>query len=230
MKKIDPIVYAIVGIALVVIAGVAFVFFRSHREGPMSGTGTTTPISGDGVDIQTTGGNATVTEVPVGPAQSAPAIPSLDRPVTFSGSSLPPEAQTAVKAQIAEVVATLKKDPTKLDYWLQLGIDRKMAGDYEGAAEAWAYVHAVAPNDEISVADLADLYANFVKDYPKAETYYKKAIANDPRNIDNYRNLYTLYTYSYKTGTTAAHDILEQGLKANPGNQDLTNLLSGKAQ
>ena len=36
-----------------------------------------------------------------------------------------------------------------------------------------------------------------------------------------YANLYDLYRYSYKTNTTAAADILKQGIKENPQAVDL---------
>ena len=85
-------------------------------------------------------------------------------------------------------------------------------------------MNEVAVNDEVSARDLADLYTNFITNYPLAETYYKKAVSADPHQIDNYRNLYTLYHYSYKVGTGADLAIVEEGLKNNPGNPDLLNL------
>ena len=219
--------YWIAGALIVLIIGAFFFFdFRHRAPAPSSETASTTDL-GNGVQVQTTGG-ATITEIPVTPSSgAAPVEPSLDRPITFTGSMLPSDAQTIVKTQMQTIIANLKKDPTRLDLWLQLGIDRKQAGDYEGARQAWAYVQAVAPKDEISAADLADLFANFIKDYPQAETYYEKAIADNSAVIDNYLNLYTLYHYSYKVGTGADVAIAKQGLAANPGNAELEQLTGG---
>lgn len=221
-------------IVAVVILVAFFIFhFQHHSSSLSSGTASTTLTNlGNGVEVQTTGGSgATITEVPVTSASStAPVEPSLDRPITFTGTILPPDAQTIVKAQMQMIIVTLKKDPTQLDMWLQLGIDRKEAGDYEGAREAWTYVNELAPTDEISAADLADLFANFIHNYPEAETYYLKAIADEPHNIDDYNNLYTLYHYSYKVGTGADIAILKEGLKNNPGNAELTQLLAQAQQ
>jgi hypothetical protein len=220
-------------VLLVIVIGAFFFFSFQHRAVPArSGTASTTDL-GNGIQVQTTGGGSvTVTQVPItpGPTGASVSEPSLDRPITFTGSVLPPDAQTIVKAQMEAIIATLKKDPSQLTMWLQLGIDRKQAGDYEGAREAWAYVQAVAPKDEISAVDLADLFANFIKDYPQAETYYLKAIVDAPAAIDNYRNLYTLYHYSYKVGSGADVAILKEGLANNPGNPDLEQLLAQQNQ
>ena len=85
----------------------------------------------------------------------------------------------------------------------------------------------------IAYGDLGDLYMNFDVNYPKAEANYKAAIAIKPTVIDYYRDLYTLYTSFYKTGTSAAADIVALGLKNNPNNPDLLQLqaqLKGSAQ
>jgi tetratricopeptide (TPR) repeat protein len=119
------------------------------------------------------------------------------------------------------MVAQLKQDPSQLKLWLTLGSYRKMAGDYEGARDAWEYVAAAAPSSFVAFNNLGDLYMNFLKNYPKAELNYRKVIAVRPDYIDTYRNLYTLYHYLYKTNTTAAADILKEGLKNNPNNPDL---------
>ncbi len=230
MNKIDAKTYWISGAVLVIIIGAFFMFDFRHRAADLSPTASTTTTDLGGIQIKTVGGGtATITEIPVtsgAPGSTVPE-PSLDRPITFTGSVLPPDAQTIVKTQMETIIASLKKDPTQLDLWLQLGIDRKQAGDYEGARQAFAYVQAVAPTDEISAADLGDLFANFIHDYPQAETYYLKAIADNPAVIDNYRNLYTLYHYQYKVGTGADTAILKTGLKNNPGNPDLTQMLAG---
>ena len=159
--------------------------------------------------------------------------PSLARPVTVAGSATPEEA-AILKARMQSLVDQLRKEPKRVDLWLSLGVYRKMAGDYPGAIEAWNYVSATGPStiNFVAYGNLGDLYQNFVKDYTKAELNYKKAIAIKPTYIDYYRDLYMLYRYQYKTNTSAAADILTQGLMANPNNSDLlvlqTQLTEGK--
>ena len=109
---------------------------------------------------------------------------------------------------------------------MQLRTNRKIGGDYEGARQAWEYVTKAGQEEIRGIAhgNLGDLYMNFLKDYPKAEANYLEAIKINPAFIDYYRTLATLYTHLYKTGTSAAADIIKQGLKANPGNPDLLKL------
>jgi len=109
---------------------------------------------------------------------------------------------------------------------LAQGQTKKNAGDYRGAAAIW---ETVALSNTfvsfIAYANLADLYMNFIRDYPQAEVDLKQVITLKPDYIDAYRNLYALYTvYGYKTGTSAAADIVAQGLKANPNNPDLLKM------
>ena len=75
------------------------------------------------------------------------------------------------------LVAQLKADTTRVDLWLKLGIHRKIAEDYEGAAQAWEYVALTAPGDlrTIAYGNLADLYQNFLKDPAKAKFYADQA-------------------------------------------------------
>jgi hypothetical protein len=215
-----------VGIIVAVLIAGAIFFLRPHMAGApvnsvpqatSSSQGSTTVIDlGGGVAVQTTGG---VTVTPVPDVQA----PNLDHKVAYA-SDLPADVKTAFQSQISAVVAMLKKDPSQFAYWLQLAIDYKVAGDYTAAANVWGYLTKVAPESYVPYADLGDLYQNFLKDYPKAEANYLQAIKLSPQDIDLYIQLYTMYRYEYKTNTSAAANILAQGLKANPGNQTLLAL------
>ncbi|MGC9602283.1 MAG: tetratricopeptide repeat protein [Minisyncoccia bacterium] len=217
-----------IGIVVAIALAASFFFLGPHSalaptQNPSTQTGSTTATSlGNGVSVGTTNGNVTVTEMPLSSGIQAP---NLDYTVAYS-SSLPSDAVSALKTQIATLASELKKDPSQSDNWLQLAIDYKIAGDYDAAAAVWIYLTKVAPTSYIAYGDLGDLYMNFQINYPKAEANYLQAIALDPHVIDYYRDLYTLYTSFYKTNTTAAADIVTQGLKANPNNPDLLKLQS----
>jgi tetratricopeptide (TPR) repeat protein len=174
------------------------------------GNGITVPTNGEGVQV-----------LPIeNPSAKAP---SLDGAIVVS-SSLDPDVAKIVRTNLESLTAQLKDNPEQLRLWIQLGGYRKMGGDYAGARDAWEYVAAAAPSNFIAFNNLGDLYMNFLKDYPKAEQNYKQLIVLRPDYIDGYRNLYTLYHYLYRTDTTAAADILQEGLKNNPGNKDLLGL------
>jgi tetratricopeptide (TPR) repeat protein len=154
-----------------------------------------------------------------------PVQPSLDRALTIT-ADLPEQSKADLRANFEQLKKGLQAEPTRVDLWLSLGLCYKTAGDYEGAAEVWQYVADAAPDGlrYIALGNLGDLYANFIKDYPKAESYYLQALAVKPTEIGYYRNLYTLYRYLYKTDTSAAADILKEGLAKNPGNSELLAL------
>ena len=216
---------AVLGVLIIVVAGLVI---HSRVNAPTntasstpSTTGTTTVDLGNGQTITLPPG-AKLTEYDS--TSTTPTAPSLSGSIKID-SSLDPGVQTALRTQETTLISELKSNPARLDLWLQLGTDRKIAHDYTGAAEAWSYVAANKSNIQyIAYGNLGDLYMNFVKDYPKAEANYKAAIALNPQFIDYYRDLFNLYRGFYKTNTTAAADIVAQGLKANPNNPDLLQL------
>lgn len=180
-------------------------------------TATSGPVKKDGYTIEMT--------PPTQKKQVLPKTPSLDRAIPET-PTLSSEVRTALLTNITRVVANLRANPKSYADWLGLGALRQTLGDYAGAAEAWNYAVALAPNTGVAYANLGYLYAHYIKDYPKAELNYLKGIANDARAVNTYRNLVDLYTYSYKQTTTAVEDLLKKGIKANPKAIDLQVLLA----
>lgn len=167
-------------------------------------------------------------DVPVGvdvslTNSSSSTQPSLSRKIT-TASSVSAEAAPIYKKKIEDAQAGLRKNTQSFDGWILLGTLYQQVGDYEGARQVFEYLSAIAPKNTVSFNNLGILYHYYLKDYPKAEANFLKAIENDPTYVMSYRNLFDLYSLSYKTNTTAAADIIKRGLKSNPNNQDLLNL------
>ena len=206
---------------LVTICGLAAVgvfIFLDHRS--------FSSVSKDGVDDSITAvdsvtfegsGDATIEKLPV---NGLDPIPDLGRP-----SSIPPgfsaEAARIMRESIMALIVDIKKNPRDASLWLDLGIKRQEIQDYEGAKEAWEYVIQLSPNNATAFNNLGNLYHYYLKDYEKSETNFKRAIALSPKYVLLYQNLHDLYRYSYKQRTTAAADILKQGIKENPEAVDL---------
>lgn len=210
-------VFLITSAIVLIAAGALFYFFDFRNKGAAvsnTSSATTTTTLPDGSTITLPPG-ATVSEQDVTP-------PNYKTPIAFS-SDVDASAQTSLNVQFAAAVATLDKTPNNFNAWMSIGVLRKIGGDYSGAAEDWEYVAAALPNNYIAFYDLGDLYVNTLKEYPKAETDFKQAIALKPDYIDAYRSLYTLYHYVYKNDASASA-ILDEGLKNNPGNSDLLAL------
>lgn len=218
----------LVAFALVIVLAViaALVFRGTH--GATSGTSanlattssaTTTTTS----DAQITGtGNYTVTQLP---DETIPAPPNYKTPLVFS-ASVSADVRTALNAQFADTESALAKDPTNFDALINLGIIRKMGGDYTGAATDWQYAAILYPKSQVPFDDLGDLYTNFIKAYPQAAAEYKQALKDDPTDMTAYQGLFALYTtYGYGSSASAIA-LLKQGIAANPKNIDLELMLA----
>lgn len=150
--------------------------------------------------------------------------PNLDRIVIADNIQGPLREQ--VSTQLKEVSDNLKIKNDSFDNWILLGSFRKIAGDYEGARDAWEYTSIIRPLNQTSFSNLGDLYHYYLKDYPRAEKNLLTSIKNNTENIAGYRDLYNLYTQSYKEKITEAPKILLSGLSKNPNNLDLLVLLA----
>lgn len=218
-------------IAVVIIAGALFIFtHKAAAPGPAAtiSTSISTSTNGAGTTTLKTGNKAASVPVQATITQSSAPVsgavtPSLNQPVTYS-AALAPDAAATIKADITALRASLKANPAQSDKWLQLTFYYKAGGDYALAEQVWLYMTKAAPTSFVAFADLGDLYNNFLVNYPKAEANYLQAIRLKPDDISNYVNLSMMYKYQYKTNTSAASDIVAQGLKANPNNPTLLQL------
>jgi len=167
--------------------------------------------------LSTTGGGYTVTSLPV---SNTPATPEYTKSLVCT-PSVPAETCTTIKQRAAAAAASISKNKLDVNAWIILGNMRKQAGDYTGAAAAWQYVSIISPTNIVSFNNLGDLYMNFLKDYPKAESNYLIQIKNKSDDANAYRSLFTLYSELYKKGTSSAEDILKKGIVANTKAIDL---------
>ena len=212
-----------VAAALVIIGAIMWTLYPRAVAAPIaevaSTTGALATTSTNGV---TGTGAFTVSK---DDAIELPTPPDFRAPIAYA-TSVAPDVRAIIETKAQKLQTQLAKDSFNLGAWIDLGAARKMAGDYRGAETAWAFVAKAAPQNTIAFANLADLYMNFLKDYPKAEVMLKKVIALDPAQVEPYVSLATLYENFYKTGTAAAEDILKKGVQSHPSSVDLRVLLA----
>ncbi len=225
-------------LAALIVVGIAWSLYPKPAAAPATEATSTTPVatttSHDG--ITASGGGFTVAD---GDTIELPTPPDFRAPIAYA-DTVSPEVRAALAARAKALQEKLAKDSFDLAAWIDLGTIRKMAGDYRGAETAWVFVNAVAPEHPTAIANLADLYMNFLHDYPKAESRYLRLIALDTHQVGAYASLGMLYQHFYKIQTTAAEEILLKGIAANPDAIDLriqlaryyknTALLPGKAK
>lgn len=151
---------------------------------------------------------------------SLPPTPDLNREIMYK-ALVREEDKPKIEAEIKIISQTLKDNPDYPQGWLQLGILRKYIGDYEGAGLAWEYATKIRPVDYVAFNNLGDLYHFYLKNFPKSESAIKKVIELKPDYVQAYRNLFELYTLSYKEKANLADDVLILGISKNPKAYDL---------
>ncbi|MDP7365686.1 MAG: hypothetical protein QGH83_00290 [Candidatus Pacebacteria bacterium] len=147
-------------------------------------------------------------------------LPELNQSLQFP-QDFPDDARDIVKVRIEKLNEELASDPTSFDNWLNLAIQRKIIDDFEGARDIWEYLNTMFPGNSISFRNLGDLYHFYLKDYPKSEQNFRKAIENKPDQLSYYINLHELYKYSYKRDTNLAIEVLFDGLKIDSTSTDI---------
>ena len=158
----------------------------------------------------------------------------------------PEETKTKLKNELLEIAKSVSENPDNLDNWLRAGVIKKFFGDYLGARDAWEYASLIRPQNSTSFANLGGLYGLYLKDFPKAEFNYKKAIENSPGDIYLYTSLADLYLNTSpdlvskdrdlsgerpdleggRSGLESAVAIIQSGLTANPDNITLLSYLA----
>jgi tetratricopeptide (TPR) repeat protein len=170
-------------IILVALVAAGFVTFgKTSPSSPgntSTSTATTTADASSSLEDAVKSGRATVTITKV----PAPVKPAPDLSYTLKISpDLSPAAVAAVQTQVQTLTAALKKDPKSFDSWMQLGVIAKIAGDDQRAIQLWQYASYLSPKSPEPLANIGDVYGNYLHDYTKGIEYYKEAVAVAPTN------------------------------------------------
>ena len=223
-------------VAVIALLGAYIVFDRKFKTSNLSSTSeiiatstttTTTTTDSDNKIVTTSNGNYKIEQVSTtGSPEVSQLIPDLNRPATPLGSAnVAPESKAMTKEKIPLLQARLKKNLKDFPAWIDLGIYQKMAGDYQGSVISWVYASKLSSTDFVSLGNLGDLYAYFLKDKIKSEMYYKQAISKAPTEAYLYTQLADIYRYVFKD-LDKARTIINQGLSKIPND---ANLLQMKA-
>lgn len=108
---------------------------------------------------------------------------------------------------------------------------KKIVGDYSGAEATWKYVGLARPQNSVSFFNLAQLYAQDLKDNQKAEENFLITLKNSAGETGNeqyYITIVDFYTYFYSEKKTEAEKILLEALTTEQykDSQDILALLA----
>jgi hypothetical protein len=230
MTKIHKVVASV--IAVFALLALYIAFDRKSVQAPVSNvnnqsTSTSTTATTSGTTMSTQGtGSYKIEQVSPSESSSVPKpVPDLDRPVmSYKGDSITTaEAKAYAVEKVKAVQTILKTNPGDFKSWLNLGIYQKMGGDYDGAILSWQYAGRLSPTNYISLGDLGNLYAYFIKDNAQAEIYYQKAISKGPTQVYLYIQLAEVYRDIFKD-MDKARVIVNQGLSKVPNDPSLIQI------
>lgn len=210
----------IVGIGAVVLA-VALVggVMYATRSNPLTSI---IQENQEGISIDADG-EYTLEMLPVG---EMPEAPEYSRPLSFT-LTFSVDERAALQTNYARAQAAIDANEYDFNAWVSLGTLNLMAGNYTVARDVWEYVSILWPGNHVSVNNLGNLYADYLRDYPKAEENYLLAIERKPDDTNPYRALFMLYTNtSYSPAPNASEEILKKAIVAVPRAVDMQVLLA----
>jgi tetratricopeptide (TPR) repeat protein len=123
---------------------------------------------------------------------------------------------TITKIPVTDPIQT-QKDVNAL---IDLGSHKKAEGDYAGAVEAWVKASKLSPTDYVSLANLGNIYAYYIRDNFKAVDYYTQAIAKGKTVVYLYVQFAEVYLEVIQDKAKAL-DIVNQGLVNIPNDPTL---------
>jgi tetratricopeptide (TPR) repeat protein len=127
--------------------------------------------------------------------------------------------------KMQSAIDTLSKNSRNYEAWLELAIyEFSVFKNEKRAEEIWKFIEKDRPGMLQPVVNLAQLYFRR-DDFVLAEGYLRKAIANEPRYLQAYSDLYAIYKTQGKS--ESAIDVLKQGIAADSSEHYLNYVLAG---
>lgn len=149
---------------------------------------------------------------------------TLDKSIVQPKNAVP-EMFKKTETSIKGFIAKLREKPGDFGGWLDLGTYRKMIEDYIGAKEAWENAAILAPKNALPLSNIGSLYGYYLKNNVKAEEYYLASIRVEPSSGFWYYQAFNFYR-EVMNDPIKAKNIIEEGLKNNPYDEDLKTILN----
>jgi len=201
-----------------------YIFTRKDKPVPNIEPIATTTIPVSGI-TDPSGAGYVVTKIPLPkeePALKAPDVISIASKIVAKN-----DYEKLVLKSLSNSVEAIKTDSENYDAWLGIGISLKQLEKYNEARDVFIYAATLWPQEAVPNGNLGSIYHLYLKDFPKSEAAYKRAIELDPNQELWYRGLSELYIYSYKQNTNAWEETLKSGIE-NTGSAGLASILAGK--
>ncbi len=225
MKKRTKNIFGI--LALIALAGALVIFISQSKQVP---TGDASPE----VEVAVPEAEAIESEQDVADDVVVTAEPVVDNtphehPLIGTVPQKPGVVELAVynqtRERMQEAIDLLNKNSRDYEAWLTLAIyEYSVFKNEKRAEEIWKFIEKDRPAMIQPVVNLAQLYFRR-DDFVLAEGYLRKAIANEPKYLQAYSDLYAIYKTQGKQDS--AIDVLKQGIAAEPTEHYLNYVLAG---
>jgi len=220
---INKNIYILIGIMVIIGAFVAYDF---NREDTLLDNDKKEITDGNvGIILSDDDRNADIKQIPITDTNDIKKEQEIDYPELTSSivfpDSLSEDARVIIANNIATLINKLEKEENSFGGWFDLAAQYKIIEDYESTRDIWEFLGESFTGNNTVFSNLGNLYHYDLKDFPKSEESFRKAIENDKSNIQSYIGLHELYKYSYKQETSLVIDILIEGIEDNPINIDL---------
>ncbi|MBI4049970.1 MAG: hypothetical protein HY398_00805 [Candidatus Doudnabacteria bacterium] len=130
----------------------------------------------------------------------------------------PEQFQQWIK-ELYDLRAKVKTNPEDAQAWFDFGYGKESLNDHEGAVLAWEEAFRLQPLNFVVALNLANNYQYFLKDYPRAEFYYQKALDIQRGYTGAYQGLADLYRFNWKQKQSAFEPTMLLAIKNDPANQ-----------
>jgi tetratricopeptide (TPR) repeat protein len=152
--------------------------------------------------------------------------PSEIRPIPDEIKLFTEEQLQKIYSTIGTHASAVKEQPRFFNGWIQIGVLKKVIGDFQGARDAWEYAGVIEPLNSLSFANLGELYWRYLHEYERSEQSFRTAIKHKPEDPLIYISLSELYSYSYKEKENLADEVLFEGLSVIPDDVNLMKSLA----
>lgn len=113
----------------------------------------------------------------------------------------------------------VQNNPNDAQAWFDFGYTLDFLNAHEQAAAVWEVALQLQPLNFVTANNLGNDYQYFLKDYPKAEIYYLKALEIRPDNTTAYQGLIDLYRYNLKDQQDKLEPLMLQAAANDKANE-----------
>ncbi|OGE76519.1 MAG: hypothetical protein A3C85_03790 [Candidatus Doudnabacteria bacterium RIFCSPHIGHO2_02_FULL_48_21] len=146
-------------------------------------------------------------------------ILTIDRSKFGKPEGLPDEKFEEEIAKLADLKKQIEQKPDDPTLWFAFAFTKDFLNDHEGSVAAWEKSFELQPLDFRTPVNMANVYQYFLKDYKKAEFYYREGLKLKADYTIAYQGLADLYRFNWKEKQNLFEPLMEEAIQKDPANK-----------